>query len=276
MHGLGNDYVFVDCLETELKNPQKIAREISRRHFSIGSDGLILICPSGTADFRMKMYNADGSVGSMCGNGIRCLGKYVYDHGKTDSRVLHIETDAGIRRICLETEQNRVVSVRVDMGIPEFEPSKIPVRTNEKRILQKKMEVGDRTFFINCLSMGNPHCVVFLEETDRFDVARYGKLLEHHELFPDRTNVEFVQMIDENTLKMRVWERGSGETYACGTGACAAAVAACMNGFCGRRVTVRLKGGDLFIQWDERDRQVYMTGPAAEVCTGVWKSETIL
>ena len=271
MHGLGNDYVFVDCLEKMPEHPQRIAREISVRHYSVGADGLILICPSQVADFRMKMYNADGSVGQMCGNGIRCLGKYVYEHGRTDRKELTVETDAGIRRLVLKEENGKVESVEVDMGIPEFDPEKIPVRGVVEPLVQREISVADRIFPVTCLSMGNPHCVVFVEDTEQFEVLRYGPLLERHELFPDRINVEFVQVMAPDRIRMRVWERGSGETCACGTGACASVAAAYVNGLCTRKMTVSLKGGELQVYWSEEDSHIYMTGPAVEVYTGLYE-----
>ena len=271
MHGLGNDYVFVDCLEHELEDPGKIALRISQRHFSVGSDGLILILPSERADFRMEMYNADGSRGSMCGNGIRCLGKYVYEHGKTEKKMLEVETDAGIRKLSLLVKEERVQAVRVDMGVPQFRTEKIPVNFPKKQVIREKVPVGENVFEITCLSMGNPHCVIFVEDADAVDLERYGPLLERHALFPDRTNVEFVEAQTENRLKMRVWERGSKETYACGTGACAAVAAAAVSGYCSPRAEVHLIGGELLIHWDMSSRHIYMTGPAVEVCTGVWK-----
>lgn len=270
MHGLGNDYIFVDCLEQKLENAKRVAREISRRHYSVGSDGLILIQPSDVADFKMKMYNADGSSGSMCGNGIRCLGKYVYEHGKTKKTALRIETDAGIRPLDLAVKNGRVRAVRVDMGIPDFVPEHIPVLSNEKYIIKKEITVGTDLFQITCLSIGNPHCVIFQAGVDYFDLQSIGPILEKHELFPDRINVEIAEIADKNTINMRVWERGSGETYACGTGACAVVAAAAANNLCGRKMNVILPGGKLDVHWSEKNRHIYLTGPAEEVYTGVW------
>lgn len=271
MHGLGNDYIFVDCLKKDLKDPGHMAEEMSRRHFSVGADGLILIQPSDIADFKMKMYNSDGSSGNMCGNGIRCLGKYVYEHGKTKKTELKIETDAGIRSLGLITEGEKVRAVSVDMGIPDFVPEHIPARFEGKYILREAIEAGKNRFPVTCLSVGNPHCVIFQEHVDDFNLPLFGPMLENHELFPDRINVEVAEIIDKNTIKMRVWERGSGETYACGTGACAVTAAAAANNLCGRRMNVILPGGQLNVYWNEKNRHIYLTGPAEEVYTGVWK-----
>lgn len=271
MHGLGNDYIFVDCMERKLENAECIAKEMSRRHYSVGSDGLILILPSDIADFKMKMYNADGSSGSMCGNGIRCLGKYVYEHGKTEKKALCIETDAGIRSLDLTVKEGRVSAVRVDMGIPDFVPEHIPAHFDKEIILQEDIAAGEDRFRVTCLSVGNPHCVIFQKNVDDFDLQHAGPILENYKLFPDRTNVEAAQIIDKNTIKMRVWERGSGETYACGTGACAVVAAAVANNLCGRKMNVILPGGRLEVYWNEKSRHIYLTGPAEEVYTGVWK-----
>lgn len=273
MHGLGNDYIFVDCLEQKLENAERVAKEMSRRHYSVGADGLILIQPSDIADFKMKMYNADGSSGNMCGNGIRCLGKYVYEHGKTEKTALYIETDAGIRSLDLTVEEGRVRAVRVDMGIPDFVPEHIPVRSDKKYILQEEITAGTDLFRITCLSIGNPHCVIFQKNVNDFNLQSVGPLLENHELFPDRINVEIAEIIDQNTIKMRVWERGSGETYACGTGACAVVAAAAANNLCGRRMNVILPGGRLDVYWHEKNRHIYLAGPAEEVYTGIWNPD---
>ena len=278
MHGLGNDYVFVDCLEQKITDPAAVARKISRRRFSVGSDGLILILPSRIADFQMKIYNADGSEGQMCGNGIRCLGKYVYEHQRTTKKTLTIETGAGIRRLALQVRAEQVVSVRVDMGIPDFRPAALPMQTTKRHVIREKLKLdgkadekwNEREFAVTCLSMGNPHCVVFQKEIDTLDLACYGSRLEHHIWFPERVNVEFVQVLTESHLKMRVWERGSRETTACGTGACAAVCAAAVNGYAARRCQVTLPGGDLMVYWSETDNHVYLSGPAEEVYTGNW------
>lgn len=269
MHGLGNDYVYVNCLEEKVENPSKLAVWISDRHFGVGSDGLILIKPSKCADFEMEMYNADGSRGEMCGNGIRCVAKYVYDKGLTDKEHISIDTLAGVKYLDLTIENGEVSLVRVDMGTPEFAPKKIPVRSEKENMIRQKLIAGGREYQVTCVSMGNPHCVVFLDEDVReLDLAEIGPAFEHHLSFPERINTEFINVIDKKTLRMRVWERGSGETLACGTGACASAVAAVVNGRTEEEVTVKLLGGDLKIHYDREKNTVYMTGPAAIVFDG--------
>lgn len=269
MHGIGNDYVYINCLEETVENPSELAVKISDRHFGIGSDGLILIRPSEIADFEMEMYNADGSRGEMCGNGIRCVGKYVYDRGLTDQTHITVETLGGIKQLELLTENKKAVQIRVDMGRPEFAAEKIPVRAEQKEVINAPLIVNGREYPVTCVSMGNPHCVVFLEEDVRnLNLPEIGPHFENHEKFPQRINTEFINVLDQRTLRMRVWERGSGETLACGTGACAAAAAAIVNGYTDTEVTVRLLGGDLEIQWDGKSGTVYMTGPAAFVFDG--------
>lgn len=269
MHGIGNDYVYINCLEETVVNPSELAVKISDRHFGIGSDGLILIRPSEIADFEMEMYNADGSRGEMCGNGIRCVGKYVYDRGLTDQTHITVETLGGIKQLELLTENKKAVQIRVDMGRPEFAAEKIPVRAEQKEVINAPLIVNGREYPVTCVSMGNPHCVVFLEEDVRnLNLPEIGPHFENHEKFPQRINTEFINVLDQRTLRMRVWERGSGETLACGTGACAAAAAAIVNGYTDTEVTVRLLGGDLKIQWDGKSGTVYMTGPAAFVFDG--------
>lgn len=269
MHGIGNDYVYVDCTERELKDPAGIARLVSDRHYGIGSDGLILICRSQTADFRMDMYNADGSRGEMCGNGIRCVGKYVYDYGLTDREELSIETLAGIKYLKLEVENRKVSRVQVNMGEPVLAPEKIPVKAEKEPVAGEPILVCGREWEMTCVSMGNPHAVIFLDTPVRdFALSEVGPDFEKHERFPRRVNTEFVRVLGADRLEMRVWERGAGETWACGTGACAAVVAAVLNGRCGRRATVELLGGDLEIEWRKEDNCVYMTGPAATVFDG--------
>ncbi|MCI8489138.1 MAG: diaminopimelate epimerase [Lachnospiraceae bacterium] len=269
MHGLGNDYVYVNCFEEKAENPSKLAVWISDRHFGVGSDGLILIKPSKCADFEMEMYNADGSRGEMCGNGIRCVAKYVYDKGLTDKEHISIDTLAGVKYLDLTIENGEVSLVRVDMGTPEFAPKKIPVRSEKENMIRQKLIAGGREYQVTCVSMGNPHCVVFLDEDVReLDLAEIGPAFEHHLSFPERINTEFINVIDKKTLRMRVWERGSGETLACGTGACASAVAAVVNGRTEEEVTVKLLGGDLKIHYDREKNTVYMTGPAAIVFDG--------
>lgn len=269
MHGIGNDYVFVDCFLESILRPEETARMISDRHFGIGSDGLILIKPSVKADFEMAMYNADGSRGEMCGNGIRCMAKYVYEKGLTDKTCITIETLAGIRTLWMTVEKETVTEVRVDMGSPIWEAEQIPVISKEKMVIRQPIRIGNSSFFVTCVSMGNPHCVVFLEEAvEAMQIEDIGSLLECHEIFPKRTNVEFVNILSEEELRMRVWERGSGETLACGTGACAVAAAAIVNGYADTRVRVHLTGGELEIFWDRKENRIYMTGPAVQVYEG--------
>ena len=275
MQGIGNDYVYVNCKEQSIENAPELARKISDRHYGVGSDGLILICPSDKADFQMVMYNSDGSQSQMCGNGIRCVGKYVYDRGLTDKTTVTIETLAGIKTLELHPENGNVTSVTVDMGIPSFDPKKIPVLTEEEDedFINRTIIVDGTACRVTALSMGNPHAVVFVGDTDSLDLKAIGPGFENHPLFPERTNTEFIQVIDPNTLKMRVWERGAGETMACGTGACAAAVAGYVLKKNGPEVTVQLLGGDLQIRLDEETGHVFMTGPAETVFDGEYFAE---
>jgi diaminopimelate epimerase len=270
MHGIGNDYVYVDCFRESVSNPEQLAVRISDRHLGVGGDGLILIMPSERADVRMRMFNADGSEAQMCGNGIRCLAKYVYESGIRRQPEITVETLAGVLSLQLmTTTQGTVDRVRVNMGRPRLRRQDIPVHGEGDRVVGEKLAVGDRDFAVTCVSMGNPHCVVYVEEVAQFAVSRYGPLLEHHPQFPQRTNVEWVEWLSRREIRQRTWERGSGETLACGTGACAATVASVLNGKTDRRVTVHLLGGDLEVEWAD-DEQVYMTGPAAEVFRGEW------
>ncbi|GKH47164.1 diaminopimelate epimerase [Oscillospiraceae bacterium] len=271
MHGLGNDYIYVNCLEHKLKHPEEVARIVSDRHFGVGSDGLILICPSDRADFEMRMFNADGSEGKMCGNAIRCVGKYVYDRGFTDRKTLQIDTRSGVKTLELTLEDDgKVSTVRVDMGRASLRARDIPVETDYDDFVSQPMLVHGEVFLVTCVSMGNPHAVIFCDDVEDLPLEDIGPLFENHEKFPDRINTEFIELVDRQTLKMRVWERGSGETFACGTGACAAVVAAVVNGHCdaGDEVTVRLRGGELKITCRE-DFTVLMEGPAAHVFDGV-------
>lgn len=268
MQGLGNDYVYVDCTRQELPDPEKTARIVSDRHFGIGSDGLILICPSDKADFEMRMYNADGSRGEMCGNGIRCVAKYVYDYGLTDQTSISVETLGGIKYLDLTVEHGKVSLVKVDMGTPILEPSRIPVAASGTRVVDEPLEVEGKVYHMTCVSMGNPHAVIFMDDVAGLDLEKIGPSFENHERFPNRVNTEFVKVLDQNTVEMRVWERGSGETLACGTGACAVAVASILNGYTEDQVTVRLLGGDLEIFWDRAADKVYMTGAAKVVFDG--------
>lgn len=269
MHGIGNDYVFVNCFQETVLQPEKTARYVSDRHFGIGSDGLILIGPSGAADFEMAMYNADGSRGKMCGNGIRCVAKYVYEKGLTDKTQLTVETLAGIRKLRLFPEEDRVALVEVNMGEPVFTGERIQVSVSGEPVANARIPVALQDCIITCVSMGNPHCVIFMEEVlESLSIEAIGPAIEHHPCFPDRTNVEFVNVLNQEELAMRVWERGSGETLACGTGACAAVVAAVRNGYTREKVTVHLAGGDLTVFWNRQENQVYMTGTATEVYEG--------
>lgn len=262
MQGLGNDYVYVNCFEEKIENPSEIAIKVSNRNFGVGSDGLIMINPSKVADFEMEMYNADGSRSEMCGNGIRCVGKYVYDYGLTDKTSITVETLAGIKYLDFTIEDGKVKQVRVDMGSPELLPEKVPVIADGESAIDTPILVDGTEYHMTCVSMGNPHSVVFVEDVQGFDLETVGPKFEHHERFPRRVNAEFVKILDRNTVEMRVWERGSGETLACGTGACAVAVASILNGFTEDKVTVKLLGGDLQIEWDRETNKVYMTGPA--------------
>lgn len=269
MQGIGNDYVYVDCTKQELKDPAGTARYVSDRHFGIGSDGLILICRSDRADFRMDMYNADGSRGEMCGNGIRCVGKYVRDYGLTEKDEITVETLAGIKYLKLAVENGKVSKVQVNMGEPVLAPEQIPVKAEKEPVVQEPIKVCGREWKMTCVSMGNPHAVVFLDTpVKEFALEEVGPFFEHHERFPKRVNTEFIRVLSGDRMEMRVWERGAAETWACGTGACAAVVAANLNGLCGRNVTVELLGGDLEIEWREADNCVYMTGPAVTVFDG--------
>lgn len=273
MQGLGNDYVYVNCLEENVENPSKTAVQVSDRHFGIGADGLILIRPSKQADFEMEMYNADGSRGEMCGNGIRCVAKYVYDYGLTDKTHISVETLGGIKYLDLMVEAGKVKQVKVDMGSPILEAEKIPIKGSGKRVLHEAIRVDGTEYHITGVSMGNPHAVVFMEDVNNLEIEKIGPLFEHHECFPKRVNTEFVHVLDRKHVEMRVWERGSGETLACGTGACAVAVACVLNGLTEEEVTVKLLGGDLQIRWDREKNTVYMTGPAEVVFDGVWDGE---
>lgn len=268
MQGLGNDYVYVNGFTESVENKEAAARMLSDRHFGVGADGLILINPSDVADFEMEMYNADGSRGKMCGNGIRCVAKYVYDYGLTDKTKISVETLGGIKYLDLTVEDGKVVLVRVDMGEPILEADKIPVAAGKEKVIDEPIVVDEKEYRTTSVSMGNPHTVVYMDEIATLDLEKIGPGFECHPWFPDRVNTEFVKVIDDTLLEMRVWERGSGETLACGTGACAAAVASILNGLAKREVTVRLLGGDLKIEWDEKTNHVFMTGPAAVVFDG--------
>ena len=262
MHGIGNDYVYIDCFREEVKNPEALAKFVSNRNFGVGSDGLILIRPSDKADFRMEIYNSDGSQAEMCGNGIRCVGKYVYDNGLTDKTEITVDTLGGVKRLQLTVEDGKVSLVRVNMGEPVLEPKKIPVRYEENPVVNVPINVNGKEYHISCVSMGNPHAVVFMNHVKDLDIRMIGPCFENHPRFPKRINTEFVEVIDRKNVNMRVWERGSEETLACGTGACAVTVACVLNDKTDNQITVHLLGGDLQIEWDRESNQVYMTGPA--------------
>ena len=262
MQGLGNDYVYVNCFKETIENPPEMAKKVSNRNFGIGSDGLIMINPSDVADFEMEMYNADGSRSEMCGNGIRCVGKYVHDYGLTEKEHISVETLAGIKYLDLTVEDGKVKLVKVDMGSPELVPENIPIVADGNRVIDEPINVNGTEYRMTGVSMGNPHAVVYVEDVKGLDIETIGPAFENHERFPNRVNTEFVKVLDRNTVEMRVWERGSGETMACGTGACAVAVACILNGFTEDKVTVKLLGGDLQIEWDKEADKIYMTGPA--------------
>ncbi|MDD6615957.1 MAG: diaminopimelate epimerase [Lachnospiraceae bacterium] len=268
MHGIGNDYVYVNCFRETVEHPGEVAAKISDRHFGIGSDGLILICPSEVADFRMDMYNSDGSQGAMCGNGIRCVAKYVYDYGLTDKTQISVETKSGIKYLELTVKDGKVALVKVDMGAPILEPGRIPVTLPGDQIVDQPLQVSGKDYRITCVSVGNPHCIVPVQDVDGLKIEQIGPDFENHEVFPDRVNTEFIRVLDRRTVQMRVWERGAGETWACGTGACAVAVACILNGWTEREITVKLRGGDLQISWDQEKNTVFMTGPAETVFDG--------
>ncbi len=271
MHGIGNDYVYINCFEETVENPGELARAMSDRHFGVGSDGLILIKPSEKADFEMRMYNADGSEGAMCGNGIRCVAKYVYDYGLTDRTRISIDTRSGIKYLELTVEDGRMKLARVNMGSPELRADKIPIVCDKEQVIHEPIEVDGVTYYMTGVSMGNPHAVVYVDDVENFEIEKIGPLFEHHPVFPDRVNTEFCKVLDDHTVRMRVWERGAGETLACGTGACAVAVASVLNGYTAQEITVKLRGGDLQIEWDRGNNQVTMTGPAKVVFDGEWK-----
>ena len=278
MQGIGNDYVYIDCTKKELEKPEKISQIVSNRHFGIGSDGLILILNSKIADFKMEIYNADGSQAEMCGNGIRCVAKFVYDKGLTEKTKLKIETLAGIKELELNVENGKVKTVKVDMGEPILEAEKIPVYIDEKMktegitptsvIKNLKLEAYNQNFIFTCVSMGNPHAITFIDDVEKFDVKKFGSVFEVAKAFPKKSNIEFVEIIDKENINMRVWERGSGETMACGTGSCASVVACILNNKTSNKVKVHLLGGELYIEWNKENNHIYMTGPAEIVFEG--------
>ena len=268
MHGIGNDYVYVNCFKETVEHPSEVAIKVSDRHFGIGSDGLILIKPSEVADGKMEMYNADGSQGAMCGNGIRCVAKYMYDYGITDKTSISVETKSGIKYLDLTIKDGKVDTVKVNMGTPILKAADIPVRSEKEQVINEPVMVDGKEWKITCVSMGNPHAITYIDDVKNLEIEKIGPKFENHEIFSDRVNTEFVHVIDRNTVEMRVWERGSGETLACGTGACAVAVSSILNGLTEEEVTVKLLGGDLKIFWDRTENKVYMTGSATTVFDG--------
>ena len=271
MHGIGNDYIYINCFQETVTDPEKLSIFMSNVRFGVGSDGLVLILPSEVADFRMRIFNADGSEAMMCGNATRCVGKYVYEHGMTDKTEVSLETNSGIKYLTLYVNEatNKVDAVKVDMGKAILKPAEIPVADDGDRFIAKPVVVDGVSYDMTCVSMGNPHAVVFLPEIDSLDLEKMGPSFEHHPLFPNRVNTEFIRVIDDHTLQMRVWERVSGETFACGTGACAAAVASVLNGYCKREqeILIHLRGGDLRIIY-HNDESVTMIGPATFIFEG--------
>lgn len=269
MHGISNDYIYVNCFKENVENPEKVSIYVSDRRTGIGSDGLVLIMPSEKADFKMRIFNADGSEAMMCGNATRCIGKYVYDKGMTDKTEITLETNSGIKYLTLYPENGKVEFVTVDMGKAILKPENIPVISQKERFISEPVSVDGNEYKITCVSMGNPHAIVYSDNVDILDLEKIGPSFENHKLFPDRINTEFIRVIDPRNLQMRVWERGSGETFACGTGACASVVASVLNGFCkpDEEVTVHLRGGDLRITY-QSDETVIMKGPAALICDG--------
>lgn len=268
MQGIGNDYVYVNCFKEQIENPSQAAIKVSDRHFGVGSDGLILIKPSDVADFEMEMYNADGSQGAMCGNGIRCVAKYVYDYHLTDKTSISVNTKSGIKYLDLTVEDGKVKEVKVNMGAPILNTAEIPMIYGKEQVIAQPLNINQNLYEVTAVSMGNPHVIVYMEDVKNLKIEEVGPYFEKSSVFPESVNTEFVRVIDRNTVEMRVWERGSGETLACGTGACAVAVACVLNGYTEDQVTVKLLGGDLKIFWDREADLVYMTGPAEVVFDG--------
>ena len=273
MHGIGNDYLFINCFEEYVPDPARLVLQMCREHTGVGGDGIVLLEPADSLPFAMRIFNRDGSEAEMCGNAARCIGKYLYERGMTNETEIDLYTKSGIRHLSLHVQGGKVESVTVDMGTPILEPRLIPVDIPGQIVLRHRIQVLGQMWFITCVSMGNPHCVVFVRDPEVLDLPSIGPMFEHHPLFPRRTNVEFVRVISRNVLQMRVWERGSGETLACGTGACAALVAAVLCGNSDRRVQVKLAGGNLDLYWTADDNHVYQTGPAAFVFDGDWLGE---
>lgn len=271
MHGAGNDYIYLNGFQHKIDNPSELAIKLSNRNFGIGSDGLVLILPSETCDFRMQMFNSDGSEAEMCGNASRCVGKFVYDNGLTSKKEITLETLAGTKYITLLDGDAKSRKITVDMGEPILDPQLIPVNVDSKPVINYPLDIDGKIWEVTCVSMGNPHAVTFTKDIDKLDLPVLGPKFEKNPIFPRKTNTEFIEVIDDNNLNMRVWERGAGETLACGTGACAAAVAASLNGLTDRKVTIHLLGGDLNIEWRESNNHVYMTGEAVTVFEGTLK-----
>lgn len=268
MQGAGNDYIYINGLTQKIENPSQLAQQLSNRNFGIGSDGLVLILPSNICDFRMQMFNSDGSEAEMCGNASRCVGKYVYDNHLTSKTNITLETKAGVKYLTLLEGDSKKRKVTVDMGEPILAPTLIPVNIDEQPVLNYPLDIDGKIWKISCVSMGNPHAIIFTENIKSLDLVTLGPKFEMNSIFPRKTNTEFIEIIDRNTLNMRVWERGAGETLACGTGACAAAVAAILNNYCSRKIKIHLLGGDLYIEWREENNHVYMTGEAVTVFEG--------
>ncbi|MDR0864105.1 MAG: diaminopimelate epimerase [Candidatus Symbiothrix sp.] len=271
MHGAGNDYVYIDCFKEKVDHPEALAIKVSDRHKGIGSDGLVLIMPSDTCDFRMRMFNLDGSEAQMCGNASRCVGKYVYDKGYTTKQKITLETKAGIKILELFPVNGLVEKVKVDMGEPVLIAKEIPVRWKDEKLINQVIDFEPEKYAVTCVSMGNPHAIIFTEGIDRLDLEKIGKKIENHPMFPEKVNVEFVEILSPTHARMRVWERGSGETQACGTGACAVQVAAVLNNKLENKSTISLLGGDLELEWNKENNHVYMTGEAVEVFNGSYE-----
>lgn len=270
MHGIGNDYIYVNCFEETVENPRELAIAMSKPHFGVGADGLVLLEPSDTSDFGMRIFNADGSEAQMCGNASRCIGKYVYERGLTNKTEIMLRTLSGLRLLKLTVKDGKVIKVRVDMGSPELNPRLIPVDLPGEMVLDHRIAAAGHTYQITCVSMGNPHAVIFVDDPDIVNLPAVGPAIENHPIFPQRINVEFVKVIRRDLIQMRVWERGSGETMACGTGACASLVASVLRGQADRGATVKLLGGDLMVEWSAKDNHVYQEGPAEFVFDGQW------
>ena len=270
MQGIGNDFVFINCFEEDVPDPSRLAIQMCRPHYGIGADGLVLIEPADGADAGMRIFNSDGSESEMCGNAVRCIGKYMYERGLTDKTELSLLTKGGIRRLWMTVEDDQVAWVKVDMGSPELSPRRIPVDLPGEMVLKHRLQMMGQTLFVTCVNMGNPHAVIFVRDPEVVDLPVLGPMIEHHPLFPRRTNVEFVRVIKRDVLQMRVWERGAGETLACGTGACAALVAGVLTGVCDRNVQMKLSGGNLSLHWNAADNNVYMSGDASFVFDGYW------